>query len=246
MKQSSAEDAPPGLVLAIEASSRSYAVAAGDGTAPLVRAAARRDDPGFAGLGGLVAGALDQAGAAFGDIAVIGVDVGPGGLSSIRAAVAYANGLAFALGIPIFPMTSLELMAVAALDGAGDGAAGRGPVLCLKRGQGGNSYAGLFAVGEPPDLRHGPPGEVVPALAGDLASVLVAGLVAGDVAGLLPGVAVAGSGVAEADVAVLHRAAQAARTDPGRLVPAASPLNEASRIFHEPAASRPGQRRSHR
>jgi tRNA threonylcarbamoyladenosine biosynthesis protein TsaB len=240
MKQSSAEDAPASLVLVIEASSRTYAVAAGDGTDPLVQAAARRDDPGFAGLGELAAGALAQAGAVFGDIATIGVDVGPGGLSSIRAAVAYANGLAFALGVQIFPVTSLELMAIAA------GRGHQGPVLCLKRGQGGNTYAGLFADGEPADLRHGPLGEVVAAMAGGLGCVRVAGAAAGDVAGLLPDVAVTGTGIAEADVAVLYRAARAAMADPERLVPAASPLNEASRIFHEPAGSRPGQRRSRR
>jgi tRNA A37 threonylcarbamoyladenosine modification protein TsaB len=153
--------------------------------------------------------------------------------------VAYANGLAFALGVPVFPVTSLELMAIAAKQG-------RGPVLCLKRGQGGNTYAGLFAGGEPADLRHGPLGAVVPALAGGLASVRVAGAAAGEVAGLLPDVTVTDSGIAEADVAVLYQAAREAMADPQRLVPAASPLNEASRIFHEPATSRPGQRRSHR
>jgi tRNA threonylcarbamoyl adenosine modification protein YeaZ len=231
MKQSSAKGTPAGLVLALEASSRTYAVAVGDGETPSARAAAGRDDPAFPELGELVAATLARAGVAFGDIGVIGVDVGPGGLSSIRTAVAYANGLAFALGVKIFPISSLELMAIEARQ------AHQGPVLSLKRGQGGNIYAGLFADGESPEMRHGLPGSVVPALAAGLVRLRVAGAYWGDVTGVLPGVAVTDSGIAEADVAVLYQQSRAAVADPERLVPVASPINEASRIFHKPVTS---------
>lgn len=231
MKQSSAEDGRARLVLALEASSRTYAVAVGDGATPRAQAAARRDDPAFTELGELVAGALARAGAVFADIATIGVDVGPGGLSSIRAAVAYANGLAFALGVRIFPVSSLELMAIAAQQDH------RGPVLSLKRGQGGTTYAGLFADGELVEMRHGLPGSVVPAIAGGLTRIRVAGAFRDDVASLLPGVTVADSGIAEADVTVLYQRTRAAMADPERLVPAATPINEASKILHAPAES---------
>jgi tRNA threonylcarbamoyladenosine biosynthesis protein TsaB len=236
MRQSSAEDGPKRLVLALEASSRTYAVAVGDGEEPRARAAVRRDDPSFRGLSELVTRTLDRAGNRFGDIGTIAVDVGPGGLLSIRAAVAYANGLAFALGVKIFAISSLELVAMAAQEAHPD------PILCLKRGLGGNTYAALFAVGELVDMRHGPPDSVVPAVAGGLARVCIAGTATDDVAGLLAGVVVEHSGIDEADVAVLYRTARAAAADPQRLVPAASPLNEASRIFHEPAARRHLQR----
>jgi tRNA threonylcarbamoyladenosine biosynthesis protein TsaB len=236
MRQSSAEDGSKRLVLALEASSRTYAVAVGDGEEPRAQAAIRRDDPAFRGLGELVSQTLDRAGERFGDIGTIGVDVGPGGLMSIRTAVAYANGLAFAIGAKIFPISSLELMAMAAQQ------AHRGPILGLKRGLGGNIYAALYADGEIADMRHGPPGSVVPAVAGGLARVCVAGTAPDDVAGLLAGVVVEDSEIEDADVAVLYRAARAAAADPERLVPAASPLNEASRVFHEPAA-RPHRQR---
>jgi len=236
MRQSSAEDGPRRLVLALEASSRTYAVAVGDGEEPRAQAAVRRDDPAFRGLGALVTQTLDRAGETFGDIGTIGVDVGPGGLLSIRAAVAYANGLAFALGTKIHAISSLELMAMAAQQ------AHRGPVLCLKRGLGGNTYAALFDDGELVDMRHGPPDSVVPAVAGGLARVTVAGTAKDDVAGLLAGAVVEHSGIEDADVDVLYRTARAAAADPQRLVPAASPLNEASRVFHEPAARRHLQR----
>jgi tRNA threonylcarbamoyladenosine biosynthesis protein TsaB len=219
-------------VLAIEASSRIYEVAAGDTGQLAARSASRRGGPGFAGIGALAKEVLAAAGVAVGHIATIGVDIGPGGLSSVRAAVAYANGLAFSLGVPVFPITSLELMAIAAREDH------RGPFLCLKRAPGGNVYAGLFADGEAAELRHGPAGSVVPPLTRDLETVYVAGLAADEVAHLLPDVSLVGTGISEADVAVLYRVARAAMTGPGqeRLVPAATAINEASAIFHRSAA----------
>jgi tRNA threonylcarbamoyladenosine biosynthesis protein TsaB len=216
------------LVLAIEASSRTYAVAVGAGERPSAQRASRRDAPAFAGLGDLVAQTLAAHDAAFSDIEAIAVDIGPGGLSSIRAAVAYANGLAFSLGVPVFPVSSLELMAIAAQR------VHQGPLLCLKRGVGGNSYAGLFIDAEIAELRHGPASAIVPELAASLEAVGVAGVAADDVAGFLPGVTVTDTGVADADVVVLYQAARAAMADePARLVPLASAINEGSLIFHQ-------------
>jgi tRNA threonylcarbamoyl adenosine modification protein YeaZ len=218
-----------GFVLAVEASSRTYAVAAGDGELPRAQRASRRDDPAFAGLGDLVAQTLTAAGASFRDIDTIAVDIGPGGLSSMRAAVAYANGLAFSLGVRLFPVTSLELMAIAAA------AQHDGPFLCLRRGTGGNTYAGLFADGRLAGLRHGPHDSVVASIAGGLERVSLAGVPSADVAGLLSGVTITDTGIREADVTVLYQTARAAMSDPERLVPVASPVNEASLIFHDQA-----------
>jgi len=236
MKQGSVEGASATTVLALETSSRTYAVAVGDGETPLAQAAARRDDPEFPELGVLVDGALARAGLAFSDIGTIGVDVGPGGLASIRAAVAYANGLAFSLGVEIFPVSSLELMAIAAQR------AHRGPFLCLKTAHGGNVYAGLFVNGETAEMRHGPACSVIPAIARGLTRVCVAGPTKEELPDLLPDVTVEDSGIEEADVAVLYCVTRATVADPGRLVPVASPINEASRIFHEPASSRHARR----
>ncbi len=219
------------LVVALDTSSRTYAVAVGSGDLPAAeRRSSRRDDPAFAGLGDMTARALSDAGAAFGDVTAIGVDIGPGGLSSIRAAVAYANGLAFSLGVKILPVSSLELMAVEARR------THREPVLCLKRGQAGNVYAGLFVNGENTELRHGPPASVVPAIAGDLDRLCLAGAATGDTASLLPGVTVVDTGITDADVTVLYQVTVAALADPERLVSTATPLNEASRVFHNSAA----------
>lgn len=219
------------LVLALETSSMTNAVAVGAGDRPRVQRASHLDDPAFTGFGDLVAGTLTAAEATFDDVGTIAVDVGPGGLSSIRAAVAYANGLAFSLGVKIFPVSSLELMAIAARQ------AHQGPILSLKRAPGGNIFAGLFVDGEIVEMRHGLPDSVVPAIAAGLETVSVAGPPREDAADLLPRVTVVDTGIADADVTVLYQAARAALADLDRLVPVASALNEASRIFHEPTAS---------
>ncbi|MEQ9126052.1 MAG: hypothetical protein RIM80_26205, partial [Alphaproteobacteria bacterium] len=54
----------------------------------------------------LVERSLAAAGAAPGAIDRIAVDVGPGRLSAVRAAVSFANALAFALDRPILPIVS--------------------------------------------------------------------------------------------------------------------------------------------
>ena len=221
------------LVLALEASSRTYAIAVGAGEHPLAQRVIRRDDGAFVDLGELVAGALAASEVSFGDIDTIAVDVGPGDVLSTRAAVAYANGLAFSLGVKIFAITSLELMAIAAKQ------THRGPVLCLKRGMGGNIYAGIFVNGEIAEMRHGPPSSIVPGMAAGLKTVGVAGTPKDDVADLLPDIAVQDTGITNADVAVLYQAARTAMAaDQKRLVLAASPVNEGSSILHKPAASR--------
>jgi tRNA threonylcarbamoyl adenosine modification protein YeaZ len=237
------------LLLAIDASSRTYAVAAGAGARPDAVRTARRGDPGFEGVGGLASAALADLDARFRDVEAIAVDTGPGGLSSIRSAVAYANGLAFSLGVRVFPVTSLELMAIAAEGATGAKATAADPVLSLKRAQGGNVYAGLFADGEMTVMRHGQPGEILPGLTGGLAALRLAGLSAADlgglaVAGLTGGVAEAGldaltggaavteTGIGEADVTVLYETAKAGAHDLDRTAALATALNEGSPVFH--------------
>jgi tRNA A37 threonylcarbamoyladenosine modification protein TsaB len=233
MKRSSAKErVVVRLVLALESSSRTYAVAVGDGDQPRAQRTSLRDGRTFVDVGELAAQALAGE-ATFDDVDTIAVDVGPGDVLSVRAAVAYANGLAFGLGVKIFPITSLELMAIAAQR------THPGPLLCLKRAMGGNTYAGLFVNGEVTEMRHGPLSSIVPAIAAGLETVDVAGTFEGEMADLLPDVIVTDTGIANADVAVLYQAARRAIiADPGRLVPVASPVNEGSWIFHNPAVCR--------
>jgi tRNA threonylcarbamoyladenosine biosynthesis protein TsaB len=206
------------LTLALETSTATFAAAlAVDGDIVAVRALegvppAQRD------LRGLVAGLLADTDNTFADLGRIAVDVGPGNLTAVRTGVAYADGLAFALGLGIATADSLELMAAQA--GAGT------PVLCLRNAGAGRAYAGLFGAGEP-RYTHGPLAELtVPG-----PEVLIAGDFRAEVAELLPGVVVKDSGIAAPDVRVLNWITAARPTlDPTRERPAA-PLTDTSPLF---------------
>jgi tRNA threonylcarbamoyl adenosine modification protein YeaZ len=207
------------LTLSIETSTATFAAAlAVDGDIVAVRALegvppAERDLP------GLVAGLLDGAGRAIADLGRIAVDVGPGNLTAVRTGVAYADGLAFALGLGIATADSLELMAAQA--GAGT------PVLCLRNAGAGRAYAGLFGAGEP-QYRHGPLADVARVTGPE---VLVAGDFRAEVAELLPGVVVKDSGIAGPDVRVLNWITAGRPTlDPTR-ERAAAPLTDSSPLF---------------
>jgi tRNA threonylcarbamoyladenosine biosynthesis protein TsaB len=214
------------LLLAIESTSGLYSVAVGTGAEAGSRRASRREHPGFAGLGELVSSALAEFGATAADIARIAVDVGPGNLSSVRAAVAYVNGLAFSLDRPVFCANSLELMAAGFVGGPV-------PVLCVRKASGGNAYLGRYAGGETPTLTFGKLERVVPAVCGDLPALAVAGALRDQVAKLLPDCHVIDTGVDHPDVDVLYRMVRAGGADSGRLVAQAQALNEGSRVFHE-------------
>jgi tRNA threonylcarbamoyl adenosine modification protein YeaZ len=214
------------LALALEASSHTYGVALGAHDVPLIHRACRRDDPSFAGIGEMVLASLAEANAQFADIEFIGVDVGPGNLSSVRAAVAYANGLAYSLGIMLFCANSLELMAADSYEIEAS------PALCLTKAEGGNAYAGLFTDGQTVEIRYGLREVIVPEMAGNLGKLCVAGAYRELAADLLPNANVRDTGIEKPSVLALYRMSQLPNKDPRRVVPAASPLNEASNIFN--------------
>lgn len=72
------------------------------------------------------------------DIREIIVDVGPGGLTSTRSGIAFANGLAFALSIPIVEVNSLELMVLEC------GLPSTSRTISARRANDGNFFMGFF------------------------------------------------------------------------------------------------------
>jgi len=98
--------------------------------------------------------ALAAAGAALPDISRIAVDVGPGRLSAVRAAVSFGNALAFARGLPIAPILSSAAVALQAERAAGL------PALIVHKSAGGTAYIARSEAGRL-RLRHGPQQETL-------------------------------------------------------------------------------------
>ncbi|MDR7281061.1 tRNA (adenosine(37)-N6)-threonylcarbamoyltransferase complex dimerization subunit type 1 TsaB [Catenuloplanes atrovinosus] len=173
-----------GLTLAIETSSINYGVTL-DGTETVLR----RDDPSFTSIGGLVETALAAAGRTPADIALIAVNLGPGNLSSVRAGVAYANGLAFSLGRRVVGVHGLRVLAFAAAPDADL------PVLCLRNAGAGNVYAAVYEHGKASLMRHGTLSDIAEAVRAAHSEIILAGSFRDRARELLAGVSVTDSGV---------------------------------------------------
>ena len=101
------------------------------------------------------------------DISGIIVDIGPGGTSRVRTGVAFANSLSFASGIPVYPVSSMELAGVDA------GNKFNLPVLATVKSIKGNAYIGLYNNGEVA-IKYGPI-EEIPLMTDDLNEFVVVG-----------------------------------------------------------------------
>jgi tRNA threonylcarbamoyladenosine biosynthesis protein TsaB len=93
-------------------------------------------------LAGLVRDAMRDAGVAFNRLDRIGVTIGPGSFTGVRVGLAFAKGLALALGIPCVGVGTL-----AALAGSADPA--DGVVAAAIDGRRGQVYLQIFAGGAP-------------------------------------------------------------------------------------------------
>lgn len=213
------------LSIAVETNAVRYGVAVFDGRDVLAHRTMARDTPEFVSIGALAAEVVAEAGRRFADLGLVAVDVGPGNLTSVRAGIAYANGLAFGVGCPVLPVDALSLLARAAVGRIEE------PVLCLHKAGGGRVYAGLFAPGARPVLRHDPLATVVPELAGGLPAVSAVGLFRDEVRQLLPDTQVKDTGIDSFSVLTLHDLVTDPHGTPPEPVAVASPLTETS--FHD-------------
>ncbi len=130
---------------------RNGAVVAND---PGVAAGDPRTDPSFAELTERL---LQDIGASISDIDEIAVDIGPGRLSAVRAAVSFANALAFGLDRPLRPLVSTHGAGFAAEQITGL------PAIVAHKAAAGAGYVGLVRAGVLERLRHGPMVETVEA-----------------------------------------------------------------------------------
>lgn len=96
------------------------------------------------------------------------VDIGPGGTSRVRTGVAFANSLSYALNIPVYPVSSMELAGVDVWSRY------QLPVISTVRSIKGNAYIGLYDK-KLIAIEYGPVEEVVPKLTHYLDEFVVVG-----------------------------------------------------------------------
>ena len=102
------------------------------------------------------------------EITRIVVDIGPGGTSRVRTGIAFANALAYSLGLFIYPVTSMELAGIDALYNHNL------PAIHTVKSIKGNAYVGLYHSGHCV-IKYGNIHEIVPVLAHYLDSFVVSG-----------------------------------------------------------------------
>jgi len=202
------------LILAIETSAARYGLALGEEgrvRAEVTRAGEGRD------LGDMLREALAATGAAVADIGAVAADIGPGSLGSLRDGVAFANGLAYALRVPVYSFSSFELLAAAV------GGDARLPVLCTRRANDGLAYVGLVKEGRLAVLRHGRLEEIAPHVAGAHDALALAGSFR-DVA--IPGVQVFDTGVEAPEARMMVQIGLAGRAAGHPLTAPVFPITE--------------------
>lgn len=216
------------LALAVETSSGRYALALGELEAT-EQVCCVQEGPGEKDLQGLLREALGSFGAGVRDIKVIGVNRGPGGLSSTRAGAAFANALSFSLGASLYPFDYFEIAArQAALSTPL-------PLLCTVPAAAGNAYVALVEQGQR-KAAFGPLAPTVAKIAGEAGELALAGRMRGRVPALLPGRTLFDTGIDAPDPAVLLDLTRRAVREGTAPAPQATPLNEEAPEFSDRAA----------
>ena len=102
------------------------------------------------------------------EIANIIVDIGPGGTSRVRTGIAFANSLAYSLGISVCPVSSMELAGIDAWNKYNL------PVINSVRAIKGNAYIGLYN-NKLVSIEYGEINDIVPVMVNDIDKFVVVG-----------------------------------------------------------------------
>jgi len=129
----------------------------------------------------IVHAAFQAAGQKPGALTKIAINRGPGGTSSIRTGVAFANSLAYSLRIPVVGFNTFELLGIAGWQQF------HCPVISTVKSIKGNAYVGLFAAGEIAATQYGPLAAVVQEMTANLPEFAVAGAHREAIQNMFPG-----------------------------------------------------------
>lgn len=141
-------------ILVIDTSTRFGGVAVAQGGRLLAERVCSAERTIAARLPSLVEETMADAGLAMEELEAVGVVVGPGSFTGVRVGVAAAKGIAYALGIPVAPVSSLELLAM-------NFPHARHPVCAMHDARKGEVYAARYVVGALP-LRQTPEEAIAP------------------------------------------------------------------------------------
>lgn len=144
----------------------------------------------------------------------IAVDIGPGRLSAVRAAVSFANGLAFGLAKPMLPVIS---SAVAGMTAA---AAHDLPAIVVHKSAAGTAYVSRYQMGLEM-ICHGPLAGTLAHVATGLPGFALVGMAASEATASAPKARIvdAGDGIISAEAFARFVAAHAATFRPGPVIP---------------------------
>ncbi|WP_461108114.1 tRNA (adenosine(37)-N6)-threonylcarbamoyltransferase complex dimerization subunit type 1 TsaB [Spirosoma koreense] len=119
-------------------------------------------------IGACVSQALTDAHLDVHSITGIVVDIGPGGTSSVRTGVAFANGLAYSLHVPILPVSAFEMIGIEAYEQF------RRPVVTVIPSIKGNVYLGIYD-GQSVTTHYGPIADLAALIDNEFTSIAIAG-----------------------------------------------------------------------
>lgn len=126
------------MILGISTSMHHYAVTLHDGVQLVWTDQFDLNDGHKISVLSMIEKALDQQGVSLAELTGIVVDIGPGGTSSVRTGVSFANGLAYSLDIPVRGISSAALIGREAMQQHGL------PVAVLYKSIKGHYFCGLY------------------------------------------------------------------------------------------------------
>ena len=103
------------------------------------------------------------------DIKNILVDIGPGGTSSVRTGVAFANSLAYSLKIPVVPVSSLEIAGINIWEDK------KIPVINTVKSIKNNAFIGFFQGYNKFSIKYGLIDDILPSLIRDIDKFAIVG-----------------------------------------------------------------------
>jgi tRNA threonylcarbamoyladenosine biosynthesis protein TsaB len=130
-----------GLCLALCSATRIASAALFEGDKLVIEHTAEADRQQAESLLPLIDRVLRDADARFGDLAGIGLSIGPGSFTSLRIGVATVKGLVFGTSMPVIPISTLQALAEASAPAKDPQA----PIVGLLNAQRGEVYAAGFA-----------------------------------------------------------------------------------------------------